>query len=203
MAEPSTDPALPQGRSDTRAKLLRAALTAFAERGFHGTTTRDIAAAAGMSPAAVYVHYRTKQELLDEISVTGHQQTLQLIRDAIASAPTPREQLAAAIGEFARHHANTHAVARVINYELASLGDRAAAEVKELRRAIDDEIRGIVGRGTAEGSFDCAEPSMAATALLSLGVDIARWYRDEGAWTPDVLAADYAALALRIVGCPG
>jgi AcrR family transcriptional regulator len=37
----------------TRARLVEAAIAAFAEKGFHGTTTRDIAAAAGMSPAAL------------------------------------------------------------------------------------------------------------------------------------------------------
>jgi AcrR family transcriptional regulator len=47
-----------EARSDaTRARLLDAAIAAFAEKGFNGTTTRDIAAAAGLNPAAVYVHH--------------------------------------------------------------------------------------------------------------------------------------------------
>jgi AcrR family transcriptional regulator len=41
-------------------KLLVAAVEAFAERGYHATTTRDIAGRAGMSPAALYIHYKTK-----------------------------------------------------------------------------------------------------------------------------------------------
>jgi hypothetical protein len=41
---------------------------------------------------------------------------------------------------------------------------------------------------------------MAALALLSLGIDIARWYRDEGTWTPEDIGDNYAELALRIVG---
>src|SRR5680860_152711 len=69
---------------DARERLLEAAVQAFAERGFHGTTTRDIAAAAGLSPAAVYVFYRSKEELLEQISRTGHERTLELIRDAVA-----------------------------------------------------------------------------------------------------------------------
>ena len=55
----------------TRARLLAAAVTAFAERGYHATTTRDIAAAAGMSPAALYVHHASKEELLYEIARRG------------------------------------------------------------------------------------------------------------------------------------
>jgi hypothetical protein len=41
---------------------------------------------------------------------------------------------------------------------------------------------------------------MTTLALLSLGIDVARWYRDEGRWTPDEVAAHYRLLALRMVG---
>jgi AcrR family transcriptional regulator len=44
----------------TRARLLKAATDAFAEKGFHATTTRDIATLAGMSPAALYVQHKSK-----------------------------------------------------------------------------------------------------------------------------------------------
>ena len=37
-------------------------------------------------------------------------------------------------------------------------------------------------------------------AALSLGIDLARWYRDGGTWTPESLADFYADLALRVVG---
>nr|MDT0526602.1 helix-turn-helix domain-containing protein [Streptomyces sp. DSM 41633] len=49
-------------------RLLVAAVDSFAERGYHATTTRDIAGRAGMSPAALYIHYKTKEELLHRIS---------------------------------------------------------------------------------------------------------------------------------------
>lgn len=185
---------------DARTRLLDAAVTAFAERGFHGTTTRDIAAAAGMSPAAVYVHFRSKEELLEHISRAGHELTLQLVRDAIATGSTPAEQLAGTVRAFAAHHARGNTSARVVNYELAALSPEGAREVRELRRAISAEMRELVERGVADGSFDCPRPRIAATALLSLGIDIARWYREDRTWSPDDLGDAYAAVALRIVG---
>src|SRR4051794_6434574 len=54
-------------------RLLMGAVDAFAERGYHATTTRDIASRAGMSPAALYVHYRSKEELLFQLIRIGHQ----------------------------------------------------------------------------------------------------------------------------------
>ena len=71
----------------TRTRLLEAAVTAFAEKGFHATTTRDIAAAAGMSPAALYVHHKSKEELLHLISREGHSEVLGLIRAGVPPPP--------------------------------------------------------------------------------------------------------------------
>lgn len=184
----------------TRERLFAAAIEAFAAKGFHGTTTRDIAAAAGMSPAALYVHHRSKEELLHLISRRGHERTLELIVDARGSAEDPVEQLRAVAAAFADHHARAHTTARIINYELAALADEHAAEIADLRRRIDSELRDLVRTGVEQGRFDCPDPRLAAAALLSLGIDIARWYHEDLAWTPDELARAYGEFALRIVG---
>jgi AcrR family transcriptional regulator len=185
---------------DARSRLLSAAVAAFAARGFHGTTTRDIAAAAGMSPAALYVHHRSKEELLHQISRAGHEATLALVQDAVASSDDPVAQLARLVSDFVRHHAVAHTSARIVNYELAALSEPHLDEITELRHRIDAVVRDLVERGVAAGVFTTPDPVMTASALLSMGIDVARWYRDEGAWTPDDVAAHYRELALRMVG---
>jgi hypothetical protein len=60
-----------------------------------------------------------------------------------------------------------------------------------------------VEAGVASGAFDVPDPRMTAVALLSLGIDIARWYREEGEWTPEDIADHYVHLALRLVGAAG
>ena len=184
---------------ETRNRLLDAAASAFAERGFHGTSTRDIAAAAGLSPAAVYVHHRSKEDLLHQISLRGHRATLDLVRSAAATTDDPAGQLAEIVRSFAVHHAHANTEARVVNYELAALSETHLAEILELRRGIASELRDVVDRGMAAGLFDTPDPRMATTALLSLGIDIARWYREERDWSPDDIGHYYAQLALRIV----
>ena len=86
-------PLLPE-QPDARTRLARAAVEAFAARGFHGTTTRDISTAAGMSPAALYVHHRSKEELLFELSRVGHERVLAMVR-ARWRAPTTRSSSSA------------------------------------------------------------------------------------------------------------
>ncbi|MBU2697888.1 MULTISPECIES: TetR/AcrR family transcriptional regulator [Pimelobacter] len=187
----------------TRARLLEAAVTAFSEKGFHGTTTRDIAGAAGMSPAAVYVHHKSKEELLFLISREGHQSALDIIRAARATTADPVAQLAAVARAFAEFHAHHHTVARILNYELAALSEEHRASIDELRTGIDQELRTLVRDGVAAGVFDAPDPALAATALASMGVDIARWYREDGEWTPTQIGDYYADLALRLVGAAG
>jgi AcrR family transcriptional regulator len=184
----------------SRARLWEAAVEAFSARGFHGTTTRDIAAAAGMSPAALYVHHRSKEDLLHLISRTGHEQVLRLVRNAASSSDDPVEQLRGVVRDFAAYHALHHTTARVVNYELSALTPEHRGEVAGLRRAIDREFRDLVERGVRAGVFDTPDVHMAATALGSLGIDVARWFRDGGSWTPEDVGAYYGELALRIVG---
>jgi AcrR family transcriptional regulator len=194
----------PGSRSDeTRARLLRAAVNAFATKGFHGTSTRDIAAEAGMSPAALYVHHRSKEDLLYLISRSGHERTLQLVREGVASSDDPAEALLEVVRSFTIHHARGHTSARIVNYELAALSPDHLLEITTIRRAIQREMRDLVEAGVASGSFDTRNPRMTALALLSLGIDIARWYRDEGEWTPEDIADYYCDVALRMVGASG
>jgi AcrR family transcriptional regulator len=189
------------GRGDlARARLLEAAVQAFAAKGFHGTTTRDIATAAGMSPAAVYVHHRSKEELLYVISRDGHRTTLDLVRAAAASPGTTAERLAAVARAFGRHHAERHTWARIVNYELGSLAPGHLEEIRGLRVGIEDEVRSLVEAGITSGEFDATDAGMATTAVLSLGIDIARWYREDGRWSPADVGDHMADLALRVVG---
>ena len=189
--------------SDTRSRLLQAAVDSFADKGFHGTTTRDIATAAGMSPAALYVHHRSKEELLHLISSNGHEATLALIQAAVAASDDPVEQLRGVIHDFCVHHARGHTGARVVNYELAALSPEHLTEILAIRREIEAEMRRLVARGVDAGVFDVRDPAMTAAALLSLGVDLARWYRDSVRWSPEQIAEEYAEMALRIVGATG
>ena len=188
------------GVPDARTRLLAAAAESFASKGFHGTTTRDIASAAGMSPAALYVHHRSKEDLLYLISRNGHERTLRLVEDAVQSAANPVDQLLAVVRGFTVSHARRHTSARIVNYELAALTPAHLEEIVGFRRAIERTVREVVDAGVAAGAFHTSNPSMTALALLSLGIDVARWYRDEGAWTPEEIGDYYCELALRIVG---
>nr|WTB30149.1 TetR/AcrR family transcriptional regulator [Streptomyces sp. NBC_00830] len=180
-------------------RLLVAAVDAFAERGYHATTTRDIASRAGMSPAALYIHYKTKEELLHRISRIGHDRALLLLEAAADGDGTASERLAHAVRSFVRWHAEGHTTARVVQYELDALGPEHRTEIVALRRKSDAVIRRIISEGVEAGEFDVPDVPGTTLAVLSLCIDVARWFSAQGSRTPDEVGALYADLVLRMV----
>lgn len=181
-------------------RLLVAAVEAFAERGYHATTTRDIAGRAGMSPAALYIHYKTKEELLHRISRIGHDRALRLLEAAADGDGTAADRLADAVRSFVRWHAERHTTARVVQYELEALGEEHRAEIVGLRRKTDAVVRRIIGEGVRAGEFDVPDVPGTTLAVLSLCIDVARWFNAQGSRTPDEVGTLYADLVLRMVG---
>ena len=186
--------------SETAGRLLNAAAAAFADKGFHATTTRDIAAGAGLSPAGVYVHFSSKEDVLFQLSRTGHEEALELIRHAVASSPLPHEQLAALVSDFSAWHAQNYAIARVVQHEFPHLSPEHRLEVLLMRKQIDAAVRGVLRAGVASGEFTVDNLGDTSLALLSIVVDVARWYAPSVKRSPAQIGATNAALALRLVG---
>ncbi|MGW2475062.1 TetR/AcrR family transcriptional regulator [Streptomyces sp. NPDC001665] len=193
------DPPWAEVTPEAARRLLVAAVDAFAERGYHATTTRDIAGRAGMSPAALYIHYKTKEELLHRISRIGHDRALAVLEAAADSDGTAAERLATAVRSFVLWHAERHTTARVVQYELDALGEEHRTEIIALRRRTDAVVRRIIGEGVAAGEFDVPDVPGTTLAVLSLCIDVARWFNAQGSRTPDEVAELYAGLVLRMV----
>ncbi len=187
------------GTSDAVRALLVSAVLCFGGKGFHATTTRDITAAVGLSPGALYVHFPSKEDVLYEIVRTGHERAL----DAMRSQPDNGDPVEYVRGLVAAHvawHARHHTVARVCQYELAALAPDHHAEVMDLRQRFSALLRAAVLRGAEAGVFAVPDVNRAVRAVLSLGIDLVRWYRLDGADSPEELGDFYADLALRMIG---
>jgi AcrR family transcriptional regulator len=186
--------------SHTVERLTRAAAQAFAAKGFSATTTRDIATGAGLSPAGVYVHFGSKEELLFELSHSGHRAALALVRNARDGASSPPGQLAAIMRRFSEWHVEQFQMARVVYHEHSHLTPAHQAEVLSLRKEIDGIVRSVLAAGIASGEFVVDDVGDTALALLSIVIDVARWYSPTIRRTPAQIGATNAALGLRLVG---
>lgn len=180
-------------------RLLLAALESFAEHGFRGTTTRDIARHAKMSNAAIYSHYQSKDELLFEISLAIHTVMLDDMRESFTRSSTARERLANVVRTLVTHHAHQQTAARVATYELRSLSPAHRASIAAIRRDMESIIREAIRAGADEGEFTVPDLGVATMAIVSLVVDVARWYNPARRLTPDELAEHYVVLVEGLV----
>lgn len=179
--------------------LLRAAIELFGEQGYHATTTRHIVNRVGMSTGALYAYFSSKEELLFEICRTGHGSALASLREAVDASEDPVEQLAAMVRAFTIWHARFWAVARVVHFELYSLSAPHLEQVLELRRETRRLTRDVLERGCEAERLYVPDVAGSARAVLSLCIDVARWYRPAKPSTPEDVGDLYADLALRMV----
>ncbi len=186
---------------DTARRIVRGAVEAFAARGFHATTTRDIAGRADLSPAGLYVHYASKAAVLGEVSRLGHERAYALVSASLADDErTSATRLAEVVREFVTWHARHHTTARVVQNELDALAPDDRAAVVDLRRRTEALVEAEVRRGVARGELAVADPHAVTRAVLSLCIDVARWYDPAGRESPAEIADLYATLVLRMLG---
>lgn len=200
MSQPLPEDLWPEVRPDAARRLMAAAVESFAARGYHATTTRDIATAAGMSPAALYVHFPAKAAVLFAISRSGHERTLTMVESTIAENDDPVDAMRTLVERFVAWHAKRHVVARVVQHELDALPPEDYRVVVDLRRRTEGLVRDVISAGVDAGVFTVPDVRTAARAVLSLGIDVARWYTPASKPAPTVLGKQYAELVLSMLG---
>lgn len=184
---------------DVERGLLNSAVRCFASNGYHATTTRDISAGVGLSPAALYVHFPSKEVVLYQIVRVSHERALAVIQGPeIEDSPGPAERLRAIVSRYTSWHARYHVAARVAQYELAGLTPQHYDEIMQIRRQTDAIFRDAVARGIAAGVFAPADVNRLVRCMLSLSIDLVRWYRLDGPDSPEQLGEFYADLALKM-----
>jgi AcrR family transcriptional regulator len=194
----------PRATADgTRRRVLEAALTLFAERGYHGVSMRDLAAEVGMRASSLYVHVTSKEDLLLQLILLGHEEHRDGMRQAVLDADggSPAAQLAAAMRAHVRMHAAYPLLAQVANNELRSLSPDAQRAVHSVRGGAEGLLHDILERGVRLGEFDCPDTWLAMAAIGAMGIRVASWYRaGESPYGVEELCERYAELALRIAG---
>jgi AcrR family transcriptional regulator len=184
-------------------KLLTSAVRCFASNGFHATTTRDISSGIGLSPGALYVHFPSKEDVLFEIIRTAHQRVLSYVSGpAVLTAEDPVRHLRTLVARYTEWHARHHVAARVSQYELAGLSAAHYEEIVEVRHETNVVFRAAVERGVTTGVFADIDVKRVSRAILSLGIDLIRWYRLDGSDSPGQLGEFTAQLALKMVMTP-
>lgn len=182
-------------------RILEAALQAFSEHGYHGTTTRDLAQRSGLSVPGVYHYYPSKQDILFELMTVIIDELLTRSHQALDTAePGPRAQFDALVESLLRFHMYRRQSAMVSTAELRSLEpgyrERYVAKRDEQQRMLDR----VILEGVTAGEFSTPYPADASRSIASLCVGVATWYRPDGGLSVEELLERYSAIARSIVG---
>lgn len=180
---------------------LAAALAAFAEHGYHGTSVREIAARANLSVPGLYHHYPSKQSLLQGLLERTMTDLLQRSELAVVEAgPEPVDQFDAVVESLLRFHMYRREQAFVGSTEIRSLDDsyRSSyiAHRDRQQRIVDD----IVFAGVERGDFSTAYPKDASRAVTTMCVGVSTWFKLDGELGADELIFRNLQLARATVG---
>jgi len=166
--------------------LLAHAARVFADRGYHPTSMRDLAAASGMSLAGMYYYVRGKEDLLFHVQERCFSRVLEGATAAISAAVDPDERLTA----FIRHHVaffTSHmAEMKVLSHEAASLTGDRLRKINQIKRRYVDLLEGLLRETAAD--LPAAERSAAAFALFGMMNWIYNWYDPAGPLDAERLA---------------
>jgi AcrR family transcriptional regulator len=198
MAEELLDDALTV--REGAARIRNAAVALFCERGFHGTTVRQLADAAGMESASVYYHYPSKQSLLVHLFHQTMDALIAGAEKAIAGQVGAVARLRGVVLFHVRFHIDRQGEALISHSELRALVEPDRSAIIAKRDRYETLFRDLLEAGRAEGVFQFEDAALSATAMLMMCSGVSDWFGGHGRLSAETVAARYADMALRLVG---
>ncbi len=165
----------------TRQKLLDAALEAFSENGFKGTSTRDIAERAGVHHPLITYHFKNKEELWRAAADRVFSEFTAVLIDARRDAAerSPRERMAEMIKTYVRYAARKPALHKLMLQESSRSSTRLDwlidMHLRPLYLSVVEELRplqesGIAPAGDPALLFNLIRVTSGGTLALALEI---------------------------------
>lgn len=189
--------------SGRRDDIVAAAAKVFREKGYHQSTTEDIANEVGMLKGSLYYYIEKKEDLLYAVvepPVRGMVRDLQEIAAMSCRAGEKVERLIASHLEyFDAHYPHIF----VYLQEIAQ-GDAlrpsagAGAELHRLGKQYRELVERIIAEGALQGEFDAGlDPRLATFGLLGMCNWMHKWFRPGGRLKSSDIAHTFVAILLN------
>lgn len=161
---------MPEGEPvDLRAQILYAAERLFIQYGYHGLSMRQIAEAVGVSKAALYYHFKDKEELLFAILGEYLDRIGALLDEVIAGASTSQERIHQLLERLLLQPAEQRAAIRLTSQVMDQLSPTRRSELQSVyQEKFLLKIQGILQAGIEKGELRPVDPSVAAWVLLGM-----------------------------------
>ncbi len=179
------------------AEILDAAAAVFAEKGFHGASTKDIADRLGIRQGSLYYYFSSKEDALEEVCRIGVEGFVNRLAIALAGPGNARDKLRAAVRNHLFPMRDRPDYVRTFLKERYNLNGDNYLKVRDLARRYEAMLESLVENGITEGEFR-ADQDCRTTVLGFLGMwnAVADWLVTEPDHSLDEIAERYADLAL-------
>ena len=155
--------------SDTLRRILNEATPLFVARGYQGVSMREIGEAVGITKAALYYHFRDKEELFMAILRESLDELGGILDEAERSEPTARGQIGRAMAGLLGLPAERRALIRVATQEMTHVSaDARSAFNGVYQEKFVGRIVAMLQGGMARGEVKPLDPQLAAWLLLGL-----------------------------------
>lgn len=180
-------------------EILTAAARIFREKGYHGTSVRDIAESVGLLKGSLYHYIRSKEELLARLFEGALEETVRELEEIAARDASATERLGEMVRAYVRSvTANLDAVGLYLR-EWRSLPPPQLSRLRARRRAMRTLFETVLSEGQRRREFAAGDPKISALAILGMCNWLYEWYRPRGRLRPEQLAEELAGRAIRSV----
>jgi AcrR family transcriptional regulator len=135
----------------TRERILEAAARAFAKGGFHGTSLKEVAAAAGMRAPSLLHHFPSKEALFDAVIRRAYARIEEPLAQVLSSGAAPREMLGGVLETLAAFEADHRELLDVLNAEILGPGRHGIAAVRDTMLPLVERVEAAVRAASHRG----------------------------------------------------
>lgn len=182
-----------------RVQILDAAKRLFAQRGYHATTMRDIAAALDLQGGSLYAHIASKADLLWEIVGRAAADCTGFAAVISEQEPDPRRRLRRLVEAHIAYMTDDIEKAAVFHHEWQQLPLPRRERIAAQRREYEAHYHRTINDGIAMGAFAPVDSWATTMLILSAGNWLYQWYRADGRLDPPMIAAHFNTLIERVL----
>lgn len=168
--------------ADRQGQLLDIARRLFANKGYAGTSLRDIASEAGITKAALYHHFPNKEALYERVVLSGMRALYACVEARVAEQGSPTEKIRAfmaASAEYFDAQRDQWIASSTAFWSGGDVAHRSAAV--QVRDAYEALLRQCIAEGVACGELSSdLNPALAGKLLLSALNQLPRWHKPDG-----------------------
>lgn len=181
-----------------RREIEDAASTLFRERGYAGTSVREIARSLDIQGASLYEHVTSKHEVLWAIidRMAGRFECAADLAEAAAS-PDPASRLLRLVRAHVEVVTDDPGAASVFVHEWRSLSGDRRTVIEHRRDRYEARFRSVIAEGVVGSTFATTDPTAASAFILTALNGLVSWYRPDGRLRPVEIQGLFSELALR------